>query len=1081
MLPNHSPPNLQDLVIMLRDYPEKIGLSRVSIVHGEGLGDYLPFMGKVQKFLKERTPDYYDKTVSNYLTIHHQDPTEYNKYKVCPNKQVIADRALLRYNRAGNPFSAKVRQLYQKAGTWLDREFGPHLCDSYVLNTDTVISHQSLDKSAGFPWNYAYPNKSSYWDSCGDFYAQYWDRLATPAYIRSLCGVSIKEEMRPIEKIDNNDGRTIISMDVNHVTAHMQLCLLQNERLIRSANKHSSALGMVQEYGGWDRLNARMSKWPGRNTLELDGKKYDGRFRYLCFEAIRDFRFRMLRREDRTPENKLRLRNLYYELAHSPLVNTDGTVLGRESGNPSGQACTTPDNTLKNFMDMVVLWHLIMPEEYHSYEAFHYYVVMCICGDDINVSVHPEIQHLFNAKSILAMAKEIDMEYHIDVEHFRFNHECSFLGHTFKMVDVPELGHGMYLPDIDCEKMRTSMLIYNEDQTVATTIVRACGIRKETFPCEDCRNWFGDLIAWLRNYTAREEYRDDPAIVTAWKSYLTDSELWGIYTGLESTHVHVRPVKFAESAFAFEHIIRKYGTEGALEREDKFIPYMFETLNQQSTTLSLYSQSSKTICSCSPVTMVKGPGLASNPAIAAKLNKIEQQLNADKRQRRPRRPRQPAGAPIVVVKQGNPKKRRNRKRNRKGGNRPMGSSYMATDGLNKSRVVTNKSTIEDRFAIRREKIGNVSGTSAFTIAQSLYINPGNSVLFPIFSQIAATYEEYRCNFCQFSFETDAYTATNGTASAGKVILATNYDPDDVAFTSDTQMENYVGSVKGPPYAPVIMHDVMQGHKVRNSRRGDFALNNYFVNPSGNSAAPSNSTSKFYDLGLFQMATSGNAVTTEIGELYVTYSFTMIRPKQQTPLGQNLLQAHIVEYPAASGATTTAYLGTTGGVLRLGSTLQSVATKTTFTLPVAGTFVVACGFDGSSSSGITLTPGSNIVGNYVLVDSSTYTVSSVNGGTATGYWVFNVNAAGTGAANTITISGVSGFAAGTADIMITQISSGLTYHPLRRSREETDLEGMFEAFLKKRFNDAPLVLYGEEKETVPVPAAPVSNSRRMFGY
>jgi len=430
-----------------------------------------------------------------------------------------------------------------------------------------------------------------------------------------------------------------------------------------------------------------------------------------------------------------------------------------------------------------------------------------------------------------------------------------------------------------------------------------------------------------------------------------------------------------------------------------------------------------------------------------------------------------------------PNQKRRHKKKRQG-NRPMGSTYMATDGLNKSRVVTNRSTIEDRFQIRREKISNVSGTSAFTIAQSLYVNPGNTVLFPIFSQIASTYEEYRCNFLQFSFESDAYTATNGTASAGKVILATNYDPDDVSFTGDTQMENYVGSVKGPPYAPVIMHDVMQGHKTRNSRRGDFALNNYFVNPSGNSAAPSGSTSKFYDLGLFQMATSGNAVTTEIGELYVTYSFTMIRPKQQTPLGQNLLQAHIAEFPSATAnASTSSYLGTTGGVLRAGSTLQCVVSKTTFTLPVIGTFVVASQWTNGVTNPPNFALGSAITAYSILNDSSgglIQAVSSVNTVSAVSLAIYNVATSGTGAANTVTISSLTNLAAGTVDILIVQISSGLTYSPFKiNTITNNNLETYFESFLKrklKNFDDAPVIV---EEYKEPIPNSD-SVRRKLFG-
>lgn len=351
-----------------------------------------------------------------------------------------------------------------------------------------------------------------------------------------------------------------------------------------------------------------------------------------------------------------------------------------------------------------------------------------------------------------------------------------------------------------------------------------------------------------------------------------------------------------------------------------------------------------------------------------------------------------------------------------------GKNYVATDGISSSRVYTNTSQIEDRFSLRREKIADITGsTSAFSLQQSLYLNPGNSVMFPIFSQIAAVYEEYRVNHLRFIFETEAYTASGSNQSAGIACLATNFDPDDSTFSQLTQMENYYGSIKGPPYATKMVHDVIRAHRGRkgsNGRKTDLSLNNYFVYSSGNSSAPSNSTSKFYDIGLFQLAVANMVGSGIIGELYVEYSFTMIRPKQQTPLGQNLLTAHIVEGPAATAAASgSAFLGTTGGVLRGGSTLPVVSTKSTFTIPAAGNYLVAAQFDGAVTVIPTFTPGSNISGTSILADNSLYVVNAVSSNYALGVWIYTVSASGTGSANTVTISGLTNLASGYADILI----------------------------------------------------------------
>jgi len=364
-----------------------------------------------------------------------------------------------------------------------------------------------------------------------------------------------------------------------------------------------------------------------------------------------------------------------------------------------------------------------------------------------------------------------------------------------------------------------------------------------------------------------------------------------------------------------------------------------------------------------------------------------------------------------------------------------GKNFTATDGISSSRVYTNTSSLEDHFSRRREKIADISGsTSAFLLQQQLYINPGNSVLFPIFSQIAAVYEEYRVHHLRFTLETEAYTASGTAQSAGIACMATNFDPDDSVFSNLTQMENYYGSVKGPPYATKMVHDVIASHRGRkggNRQSGDLSLNNYFVYSSGNSAAPSNSTSKFYDIGLFLLAVANMVGTGIIGELYVEYEFTMIRPKQQTPLGQNLLYAHVVEGPAVTAAASgSAFLGTTGGILRAGSTLPTVSTKNTFTLPVAGVFLVNYSWGGSVAATATFTPGSNIsAGPSILDDSQVTTVYVVGGGAVTGFALFTVSASGTGAANTLTVSVLTSLAAGNCDLIITQLPNGvLAPHP-----------------------------------------------------
>jgi len=490
-------------------------------------------LGRVFRPFNPREPNYEDIIVRDFVDSV-DESNLYCNYGVVPRRLEHSLLAISRYNRHSEPFSDRIKSYYDIAGDWLEKEFGAYLCDSKVYSLDTVMEWLRPMKSSGYPYTLKYPFKYDYYQSDDfQFYATYWSKLSTTDYVHSLCSVTIKEEVRPIEKIKNGDVRTIVSMDVNHVLAHSQLCLHQNQRLVNTNMMHSSALGLNILQGGFHKAALKLSKFGPRSVLELDGKKFDSRFRAYCFDKIRDFRFKMLSPGFRTPENFRRLFNLYKELSSAPLVNVDGFVFDRDAGNPSGQASTTPDNTFKNFMDWVVLWHLIMPVGMHSYHIFKENIVLLLCGDDSDVGVNSQIHDLFNYETISKVQHEIDMEYHAAAPDFLDVGDSTFLGHRFTYTEIPELGYGMYLPTIDCERMRTNMLIYNEKQTLACTIIRACGLRNETFACESCRSWFLRLINFIR---VRYPSTDD-LVVNAWKNYLTDRELWEIYSGTKAVNV----------------------------------------------------------------------------------------------------------------------------------------------------------------------------------------------------------------------------------------------------------------------------------------------------------------------------------------------------------------------------------------------------------------------------------------------------------------------------------------------------------------------------------------------------------------
>jgi hypothetical protein len=395
---------------------------------------------------------------------------------------------------------------------------------------------------------------------------------------------------------------------------------------------------------------------------------------------------------------------------------------------------------------------------------------------------------------------------------------------------------------------------------------------------------------------------------------------------------------------------------------------------------------------------------------------------------------------------------------------------LMSDGLNKALQMHNSSSIVDHFPRRMEKVCDIIPTStSFAVFQALFLNPGNTVLLPIFSKIAAVYEQYRWRFLRFHYVSEAYTASGSNISAGKVIMGTNFDPDDAQFTSATQMENYTGSDRGAPFTN-FCHDVLKSLKANRTN----PLREYFVNASANQGTPGVSTDKFYDMGLFQFATAGlpSDSAIEYGELYVEFEVDMIRPKQPDASGSSsVLYAHITE-GAATSATGAHPLGTTGGVLSADSTLNSVSTTTTFTLPVAGKWLVSASWITTASdvgAPVAFAGGANITGLDLIYDDAMSFIQIQTNAGACAQYVCSVTASGTGAANTITVSGLTSLTVGTCDIFIAQLPTTVDLVARKRGDVATlkgqvaELGRMMKALLLKIPDNDGHIIMCEEKD------------------
>lgn len=228
------------------------------------------------------------------------------------------------------------------------------------------------------------------------------------------------------------------------------------------------------------------------------------------------------------------------------------------------------------------------------------------------------------------------------------------------------------------------------------------------------------------------------------------------------------------------------------------------------------------------------------------------------------------------------------------------NQLMGSDTLGNTPIqVNNTSQVEsgDVIISQREYIGNVlakrSGTdttnptnSGFTVS-SYPLNPAIGKTFPFLSQIAQNFELYKFEGLAFQYNPTSGELGGTNNALGKVIVATNYDPEATDFISSVQMENY-------DYAQASKPSVGMVHGVETA--ANQMVTNLLYCRTGDNI---NKSLNFTDLGKFEIATEGIPIPAGqdsliVGELWVTYTVRVSRALlYSNVLGGNIQKAEII--------------------------------------------------------------------------------------------------------------------------------------------------------------------------------------------
>lgn len=230
-------------------------------------------------------------------------------------------------------------------------------------------------------------------------------------------------------------------------------------------------------------------------------------------------------------------------------------------------------------------------------------------------------------------------------------------------------------------------------------------------------------------------------------------------------------------------------------------------------------------------------------------------------------------------------------------------------------------------------------TSPTAFTNSSYtINAGDSYTFPWLAEVAARYQQYKFNGLIFEFKTLSSDITSGGA-LGAVVLATNYDVLDSAFEDKIHMENSQYAVSAKPSCSQI-------HTIE-CAPNETAQKMLYVRSPGSSTTTSQDA-RFFDLGKFQLATTGlpGSAGQVLGELWVSYDVSLYKPEipNTEVLSAKVLSAGSVDKSSALFGTSPAL---TGNAFTLDNTV--------LTFPRTGQFLLQCDFAGTGVATPTFTP------------------------------------------------------------------------------------------------------------------------------
>lgn len=409
---------------------------------------------------------------------------------------------------------------------WMCKQFFPYMSNSRILTYEEAKSRLDMSTASGCPFNTLYPTKRELFENDPEIDAWFesdWELLAADEQWTGVYSSSLKEEIRPDEKIRENSLRTFAAGAIDLTIHGNRLFCDMNEKMYDSHLRSASTIGMSPLNGNWDKLYHKLSVF--KKGFALDESQFDSSQRKFLIWGCARFRWLCLREEDRTPANLCRILTYYRNVVNSLILTADGVFVLKKLGMPSGTVSTVTDNTLILYWMMAYAWIKTAPPEYCNYAAFEDHTSKALLGDDNTWTVSETAITWYNAHSVIDAWKTLGITTTTDSMEPRNVLELDFLSaHTV-------FERGVAVPLYDRNKLMKS-LFYSpqKDLTPEITLQRVTNLLQIGWVDHVFRQFCFDIIDWLLVKYDKVLYAD-PKWICAKASIKNNEQLFTLFTG----------------------------------------------------------------------------------------------------------------------------------------------------------------------------------------------------------------------------------------------------------------------------------------------------------------------------------------------------------------------------------------------------------------------------------------------------------------------------------------------------------------------------------------------------------------------